>query len=67
MLADLGWSHVLILGGILVVLFGAKRFPEIGRSIGQGISHLVREIKGGFDDEPSSLPPHDKDEHRFLR
>ncbi len=65
MLSDLSWSHILILGGIFVVLFGAKRFPEIGRSIGQGIGNLYRGIKGAVDDEPPALPPSGHDQNRL--
>jgi len=56
MFADLSWSHLLILGGILMLLFGAKRFPEIGRSLGQGINNLYRGVRGSLDDEPPALP-----------
>jgi TatA/E family protein of Tat protein translocase len=53
--ANLGWTHILILGGALFLLFGAKRFPEIGRNVGQGISNLYRGIRGALDEEPPSL------------
>ncbi len=65
MFPDLSWSHILILGGILFALFGAKRFPEIGRSIGQGVNNLYRGIKGALDDEPPSLPPPDHKERHL--
>jgi len=61
MFADLSWSHILILGGILVVLFGAKRFPEIGRSIGQGINNLYRGVKGALEDDVRVLPKRERD------
>ena len=51
MFANLGWTEILIMGGALFLLFGAKRFPEIGRSIGQGINNLYRGIKGASGDE----------------
>lgn len=58
MFADLSWSHILIVGGVLFVLFGARRFPEIGRNLGRGINNLYRGVKGAFEeDEPPSLPP----------
>ncbi len=65
MFANLGWTEILILGGAIFLLFGAKRFPEIGRSVGQGISNLYRGIKGALDDEPRSLPPSERD-HKHL-
>jgi len=36
--------HLLILFAILFFLFGAKRLPELGKSIGHGI----REFRGGI-------------------
>lgn len=38
-------THLLILLVIILLLFGAKRLPELGRSLGQGI----REFKGGLN------------------
>ncbi len=49
MFSDLSFSHILILLLILVLVFGAKRIPEIGSSIGQGIKEFKRSLK----DEPS--------------
>ena len=48
MFTDLSFSHILILLLILVLVFGAKRIPEIGSSIGQGIKEFKRSLK----DEP---------------
>ncbi len=42
--------HIAILVLVVVLLFGAKRLPELGRSLGSGI----REFKGTID--PSSSP-----------
>lgn len=59
---NLGFSEIAILLLIVVLLFGAKRIPEIGASIGKGI----KEFKRGLKDEPpqdpgasadSALPP----------
>ena len=44
------WEWVLIIVVVLVI-FGAKRIPEIGRSLGQGIRGFKKEL-GGNDDEP---------------
>jgi sec-independent protein translocase protein TatA len=38
-------THLLLLLIIILLLFGAKRLPEMGRSIGQGI----REFKEGMN------------------
>jgi len=48
----LGPKELIILAGILVLLFGAKKIPELAQSIGQA----VRELRNGFADK------NDKDE-----
>ena len=39
--------ELIILVGILVLLFGAKKIPELARSIGESI----RYIRNGFSDK----------------
>ena len=45
MFGDLSFSHILILLLVLVLVFGAKRIPEIGSSLGQGIKEFKRSLK----------------------
>ena len=53
-----GWEIVIILG-VLVLLFGAKRLPDMARSIGQSARVLKGEMKGlrGDDAEKSDAAP----------
>jgi sec-independent protein translocase protein TatA len=55
---NLGFTEILILVLILVLFFGAKRIPEIGSSIGQGIKEFKKSLKdgGGDRDDQSDLP-----------
>ena len=41
---NFGFSEMLILLVIVLVLFGARRVPEIGASIGKGIREFKRNI-----------------------
>lgn len=43
----LGTREIIILVGIVVLLFGAKKIPQLARSIGESI----RYIRNGFSDE----------------
>ncbi|MSR78876.1 MAG: twin-arginine translocase TatA/TatE family subunit [Candidatus Taylorbacteria bacterium] len=43
----LGPKEIVILAVILVLLFGAKKIPELTRGIGEAIRH----VKNGFSDE----------------
>jgi TatA/E family protein of Tat protein translocase len=47
--------HILILVAVITLLFGTKRIPEIGKSIGKGI----QEFKRGLSDATASVeaPP----------
>ena len=38
--------HLLFLLGILLLVFGAKRLPEVGRSLGAGLRGFKESISG---------------------
>ena len=44
MLGGLGFSELMVILVIVLVLFGAKRLPEIGGSIGKGIREFKKNI-----------------------
>lgn len=56
MFGDLSFAHILILLLVLVLVFGARRIPEIGASIGQGIKEFKRSLKD-VDAPPPPAPP----------
>ena len=43
----LGTRELIILAAIFVLLFGAKKIPELARNIGEAIKY----IRNGFSDE----------------
>lgn len=45
-----GWEWLIIIG-VLLLLFGAKRLPEMARSVGQSARVFKGEMKGLKDDE----------------
>ncbi len=47
-MGNIGFREILIILLIVLVLFGAKRIPELARSLGRG----VNEFKGGLKGEP---------------
>ena len=54
-----GWEFVILIG-ILVLLFGAKKLPDMARSIGQSARVFKGEMKGLKDDDtarPRTAPP----------
>lgn len=54
MLADLSIWHILILIAVVTLMFGTKRIPEIGASIGKGIQAFKRGLQdaGNAIEEP---------------
>lgn len=32
--------HILVILAIAVLIFGPKRFPEVGKALGEGLRHL---------------------------
>ena len=44
--------HLLFLLVILLLLFGAKRLPEMGRSLGSGLRGFKESISGEAPSEP---------------
>jgi sec-independent protein translocase protein TatA len=50
--------HIAFLLVILLLVFGARRLPEIGRSLGSGLREFKQSISGeSHDREQPTLPP----------
>ena len=50
---SIGPLEVVIVLVIVLVIFGARRLPELGRSLGDG----MREFKDGITRKPDEKPP----------
>ena len=49
--------ELIIILIVIIILFGAKRLPELGKSLGQGIKEFRKSTKGivdGDDDDTKS-------------
>ena len=46
---DIGTKEIIIIAGVIVLLFGAKKIPELTR----GIAESIKTLRGAFKDEPS--------------
>ena len=51
MVAGLGTTEILIILLVLVLLFGAKKLPELARGRGRALRIFKAETKGLMDDE----------------
>jgi sec-independent protein translocase protein TatA len=48
---NIGLPEVLVVLVIALIIFGPKRLPELGRSVGKGIREFRASISGGDDDD----------------
>ena len=44
--------HLVVLGVVAFLLFGAKRLPELGKGLGEGLKGFKEGIKGVTDATP---------------
>lgn len=51
-IGNFGWSEGLLIAFLLLLLFGAKRLPEIGQSLGKGIREFKKSLTTSDDEEP---------------
>jgi sec-independent protein translocase protein TatA len=49
-------SHLILLALVALLVFGPKRLPEIGRSLGKGMREFKDSISGNSNDK-AELPP----------
>ncbi len=51
LVGNLGTSELLIIAAILILLFGAKKLPDLARGSGRALRIFKAETKGLHDDE----------------
>jgi sec-independent protein translocase protein TatA len=49
MFGNLGFSEIMILLMVFLLVFGARRLPEIGQSLGKGIKEFKRSLTDAGD------------------
>lgn len=53
---NIGLPEILIVLVIALVIFGPKRLPELGKSLGSGMRGFKDSISGSDDDDKPELP-----------
>jgi sec-independent protein translocase protein TatA len=58
-MGNIGTGEIVLLLLLALLLFGAKRLPEIGRSLGSGMKEFKDSVTGitKHDDAPELAPP----------
>jgi sec-independent protein translocase protein TatA len=52
----IGIGEALIIGGIVVLVFGASQLPKLGRSLGIGLKEFKKAVTEAKGEDPMSLP-----------
>ena len=59
-MGNLGFTEIMLILVVVLLLFGAKRLPEVGSSIGKGIREFKRSLTDTQDaimSNPDERPP----------
>jgi len=59
MFGNLGFTEIMLLAVVVLLVFGAKRLPEIGSAMGKGIREFKKSMKEVTEeiDRPAAPPP----------
>lgn len=48
----IGLGEALIIGGVVVLIFGATQIPKLARSMGQGFREFKKAVRDAKEDSP---------------
>lgn len=51
----IGFPELIVLGLVLLLIFGPKRLPEMGRSLGHGMREFKDSVTGSEKETPASI------------
>ena len=60
----IGWAELLVIFAIILLLFGAKRLPEIAQGLGKGIREFKKTMKDTTDEVKGSLDTDGTRDHK---
>jgi len=47
----IGVGEIVIVGGIIILIFGASRIPKLSRALGQSVKEFKKGVQEGEQDE----------------
>lgn len=53
-IGNIGWTEGLLIAFVILLLFGARRLPEIGQSLGKGIKEFKKSLTSSDEDRQLS-------------
>lgn len=48
-MGGIGFQEIALIGVLVVVLFGAKKLPQLGEGLGKGISNFKKALSSSHD------------------
>jgi len=59
MLGSIGPTELILILLIVIIIFGAKKLPDLGKSIGEGIKNFKKSVNEGkdVDKDQTHKPP----------
>jgi sec-independent protein translocase protein TatA len=55
MLGSIGPTELILILLIVIIIFGARKLPDLGKSIGEGIKNFKKSMSSK-DEDPSKKP-----------
>ena len=59
MFGRIGTTEIILILALILLIFGAKRLPELARAIGKSAVELKEGLKGSSDSDKSATPDSD--------
>ena len=66
-MGNLGPTEIILILLVLVLLFGAKKLPELARGSGRALRIFKAETKGLMDDDDEDVKPQRSPEQREIQ
>ena len=64
MIGPIGLTEILVISGVVLLVFGPKRLPELAKGMGKGIRDFKKALEGGGGgDDKKNLPSKPADEN----
>jgi len=66
MFGGLGTTELILILALAFLIFGGKKLPELGSSIGKGIKNFKKGLSGVTDDEENKAEPPQIEERKKI-
>ncbi len=57
----IGWTEILVIALVVLLLFGGKKIPELMKGMGQGVKSFKDGMNGTLDDKSQNAAKRDEE------